>query len=278
MDLTSQQFSGKIAIVSGGGAGIGQAIASRLSESGAAVIIADRNVMNGETAAKVIESRGGLSSFVEMDLGHFEDAKTTVQTAIERFGRLDILINCAAALGARKPMLEVTEVEWEDVLRTNVTGTFLLTQAAVRQMLSQGEGGAIVNILAIQALMPLPTYGAYATSKGALSSLTRALAVELADEGIRVNGVAVGSIYTQSVRDALKVSVAANPNGTVEVPTEIDSSAATLLGRMGRPDEIANVVAFLVSEEASYLTGAIIPADGGRLLSRKPDPFWKHFK
>jgi glucose 1-dehydrogenase len=208
-----------------------------------------------------------------MDLGCLKDSQRTVQAAIDNFGRLDILINCAAIMGSLKPILETTESDWEEVLRTNVIGTFTLTQASVRQMLAQGSGGAVVNILAIQAMMPLLDHGPYAASKGALSTFTRSLAIELAGKGIRVNGIAVGSIYTDSVKDALSTPGERNLGTTVEVPEEIDSSAATLVGRMGRPDDIANVALFLASERASYLAGAIIPAEGGRIISRKPDPF-----
>jgi NAD(P)-dependent dehydrogenase (short-subunit alcohol dehydrogenase family) len=117
--------------------------------------------------------------------------------------------------------------------------------------------------------MPLPTYAPYAASKGALSTFTRSLAIELAHKGIRVNGIAVGSIYTDSVREAL---------GTTEVSEatrEMDASAATLVGRMGRPEDVARIALFLASEDADYMAGAIIPADGGRMISRKSDPFLK---
>lgn len=269
--MSDQRFSGKVAVVTAGGAGIGRAIASRLSAGGASVLIADRSVPNGMSAAQAIQKAGGRASFIEMDLGRLEDAQPTIQAALDQFGRVDILINGAATHGVLKPLLETTAQDWEDVLRTNVIGTFLLTQAAVRQMLAQGGGGAVVNILAIQAFMPLPTYAPYAASKGALISFTRSLAVELADKGIRVNGIAVGSIYTESAKEALDIPGASQPAMTV--PEEVDRSAATLVGRMGRPDDIASVACFLVSEDASYLAGAIIPAEGGRIISRKPDPF-----
>lgn len=214
---------------------------------------------NGASTVRALRD----AAFVHMDLGCLADAQRTIDAAIDRFGRVDILINCAATLGNLKPLLETTAADWEEVLRTNVIGTFLLTQAAVRRMLAQGSGGAIVNILAIQAYSPLPNYAPYSASKGALTSFTRSLAVELADKGIRVNGIAVGSIYTQSSQEALGMAA----------PGEADRLAATLVGRMGTPDDIARVACFLASEDAGYLAGAIIPADGGRMISRKPDPF-----
>lgn len=270
--MAEQEFSGKVAIVSAGGAGIGRATAIQLAECGAAVVVADLSPANADATVHAIRDSGGSAIPFVMDLGQSEDAQRTVDAAIEAFGRLDILVNCAAILGSLKPILETTKSDWEKVLHTNVIGTVLLTQASVRQMLAQHGGGAIVNILAIQALMPLPAHGPYAASRGALSSFTRSLAVELASEGIRVNGIAVGSIYTDSARNALE-KPGDNYKEMADVPEEIDDGAATLVGRMGRPEEIANVAVFLASERASYLAGAIIPAEGGRLISRKPDPF-----
>jgi NAD(P)-dependent dehydrogenase (short-subunit alcohol dehydrogenase family) len=253
-----RRFENKTALITGGAGGIGLAISRRFSSEGAAVVIADINATTGPAAERELRSAGAIAHFVEMDLGRAEDTARTVDTALDLCGRIDILVNCAAVLGDLKPITEITYENWERVIRTNLTGTFLLTQAVVRHMLARG-GGVIVNILAIQPLMPLPEYGAYIASKGGLSALNRALAVELADKGIRVNGIAVGSVLTEGSSPALGNAV--NP------PT------AALVGRMGRPEDIAAVAVWLASDDASYLAGAIIPADGGRLISRKPDPF-----
>jgi NAD(P)-dependent dehydrogenase (short-subunit alcohol dehydrogenase family) len=260
------KFAGKVAIVTGGAGGIGGAISRHFAELGCQVLLGDIDPRTGAQTALDIGAAGGEARFLEMDLGRPGDAQRTIEAALEAFGRLDILINCAAVLGVEKPMLELDLEEWEFVIRTNLTGTFLFSQAAARQMLKQAGGGAIVNILAIQAYMPLPGRGPYSASKGGLATMTRALAVELAGKGIRVNGIAVGSVYTEGVRDALALQ-------SSEAPPDVDASAATLVGRMGRPMEIARVAAFLASEDASYLAGAIVPAEGGRLLSRKADPF-----
>jgi NAD(P)-dependent dehydrogenase (short-subunit alcohol dehydrogenase family) len=137
-------------------------------------------------------------------------------------------------------------------------------------MVAQGSGGAIVNILAIQAQLPIAGYGAYVASKGGLDALTRALAVELAPHRIRVNGVVVGSVYSDSTR--LVVGTPDDPADPEAVPAALDAAAATLLGRMGRPGDVARLVAFLASDDAAYLTGSLVVADGGRLLNRAPDP------
>jgi NAD(P)-dependent dehydrogenase (short-subunit alcohol dehydrogenase family) len=259
----SRGLSGKVAIVTGGARGIGRAIALHLARLGVAVVVADRNVAGGTTVVQAIKYDGGKAHFVAMNLERAEDVLRTVQTAASEFGQLDILVNNAAIEGALRPATDLSLAEWQQVIGTNLTGTFLLSQAAVRQMLVQGTGGSVINILAIQIYSPLPQRSAYCASKGGLLALTRAMAVELAEQGIRVNGIAVGSVYTEAVATELQDAV----------PEEMDRAAATLLGRMGRPAEIARIAAFLASEEASYIVGAVIPAEGGRLLSRKPDPF-----
>lgn len=270
--MTFDRLSGKVAIVTGGARGIGRGIATYLATLGVAIVVADRIVEGGTAVAQEIQRDGGKAQFVEMDLERPEDAVRTVQVAVKQFGHLDILVNNAAVEGELHPLTDLSLSEWEQVIRTNLTGTFLLSQAAVRQMLAQGAGGAVINILAIQIYSPLPGFTAYSASKGGLLALTRAMAVELASKGIRVNGILVGSVYTESVRAELQLNGSA-PLSIDTVPEEVDKAAATLVGRMGRPSDIARVVAFLASEDASYLAGSVITADGGRLLSRKADPF-----
>ena len=253
MPGADERFSGKVALVTGGAAGIGRAIARRFAEDGAAVVICDKNASTGSAAVAEMEAAGRQAHFIQMDLSVAADAARTLQAALVAFGRLDILINCAAIPGVLKPIIELTPADWNEVIQTNVTGTFLLTQACVRQMLAQSEGGAVVNILAIQSCMPLPEHAAYATSKGALTTLTRALAVELAQSNIRVNGIAVGSVYTEGAQQGLPQMDR----------TQADQSAATLVGRMGTPEEIAHLAAFLASEDSGWITGQTIRSDGG---------------
>jgi NAD(P)-dependent dehydrogenase (short-subunit alcohol dehydrogenase family) len=243
-----------------------------MARLGTAVVVGARNVEAGTAVVQEVERAGGTGQFVEMHLECPEDAVRTVESAVKRFGHLDILVNNAATQGEPQPLTDLGLAEWERIIRTNLTGTFLLSQAAIRQMLAQGTGGAIINILAIQMYSPLPGFSAYSASKGGLLTLTRAMAVELADKGIRVNGISVGSVYTETVEAELRLN-SSTASSIESVPEAADRGAATLLGRMGRPSEIARVVEFLASDDSSYLAGAVIPADGGRLLSRKPDPF-----
>ena len=260
----------KAAVVTGATRGIGTAIATHLSDLGAAVAIVGRDRARGELLAGRLRAAGRRAEFVPADLSKPAEARRVVEDTLASLGRIDILVNNAASHGRLTRVLDVSLDEWSDVIGTNLTGTFLVSQAAARAMVAQG-GGAIVNLLAIQSQLPIPGYGPYCVSKGGLDALTRVLAVELAGTGIRVNGIVVGSVYSESVRAVLPPELAASDD-LEAVPALLDERAATLLGRMGRPSDIARVVAFLVSDDAAYLTGALIAADGGRLLSRKPDP------
>ncbi len=266
----SAPLANKAAVVTGATRGIGTTIATHLSDLGAAVAIVGRDRARGEVLAGRLRAAGRRAEFVPADLSKPAEARRVVEDTLAALGRIDILVNNAASHGRLTRVLDVGLDEWSDVIGTNLTGTFLVSQAAARAMVAQG-GGAIVNLLAIQSQLPIPGYGPYCVSKGGLDALTRVLAVELAGTGIRVNGIVVGSVYSESVRAVLPPELAASDD-LEAVPALLDERAATLIGRMGRPSDIARVVAFLASDDAAYLTGALIAADGGRLLSRKPDP------
>lgn len=246
-----------MAVVTGAARGIGRAIAERLVAEGAHVAVCD---VDTEGCRRVAGELGERAAAVPADLALPEEAEAAVRAALDRWGRVDALVNNAATMVVR-PVLDVAVDEWRRTLDVNLTAPFVMAQAAARDMAARGSG-TIVNILAIQAESPLPDHTAYVSSKGGLEALTRSLAVELSPLGVRVNGVQAGSIATEGVREELG-ALGRTPG----------QGAATLLGRLGSPDEVAAAVAFLVSSESSFITGAILRVDGGRLISRRPDPF-----
>lgn len=252
------RFAGQVAVVTGAAGGIGRGIALRLAAEGATVAVVDRDA---ERTAAVVDEIGGTATGMPVDLADAAARAQVVPQVVAQHGRVDVLVNNAATLGARLPLSELDEDDWSTVVDTNLTATAFLCRDAARDMLPRGAG-AIVNLTSLQAQLPLPAHLAYVASKGGISALTRALAVELAHTGIRVNAVVPGMIGSPGLADEFADAGAAG--GDVHVPN--------LVGRLGTPDEVAGVVAYLASSEAAYVTGALWQVDGGRSLSRMPDP------
>jgi glucose 1-dehydrogenase len=244
------RLKGKAAVVTGAARGIGKAIAERFLAEGAAVMICD--VLEAEGAATAAKLGSGCI-FRRTDVGDGAEARGLIEAAVTAFGKLDICVNNAAIL-RNAPFLELSEADFDAVQRVNVRGAFLVGQAAAKQMAAQGKGGAIVNLSSINAVFAIPGQTAYTVSKGAIHMLTRSMAVQLASFGIRVNAIGPGTIRTE-----MAASMLADP----KIGTMI--SARTPLGRPGEPEEIAAIAAFLASDDASYVTGQTIYADGGRL-------------
>lgn len=268
------EFAGKVAVVTGGAQGIGGGIAAWLAKHGAAVAIIGRDPQRGEKAVNGLKANGSKASFWRCDLRDTSAVSDTVERIWAADGRIDVLVNNAVDHGPRRALLDYPLEDWERVVTTNITGTFWLTREVVRRMVEAGIRGSIVNILAIQSQIPMATYGPYVASKGALEALTRAMAVEFAEHGIRANGVMVGAIYSGSTRGAQ--AQADPPGGETDyetVPRTLDEAAPNLVGRMGRPSDVAAVVGMLASSSSTYLTGSVIVVDGGRLLNRGEDVF-----
>ena len=246
------RFLDQVVIVTGGAQGIGRACVEAFAGEGAAVVVADIDPAGGKKAAAGIEARGGRARFVETDVGDAAQARRLVDRTLDAFGRLDVLINNAGIIKTAD-FLEISEADFDAVLRVNLKGVFLVGQAAARAMVAQGKG-AIVNMSSANAVVAIPNQVPYVTSKGAVNQLTKVMALALADKGVRVNAIGPGSILTDLLQVVMNDEAARRR-----------ILARTPMGRCGEPAEVAKVALFLASDDASYLTGQCIYPDGGRL-------------
>lgn len=248
------KLQGKSALITGAAQGIGLACAQAFALEGAAVMLADRDETQGRAAAERLAQSGARAAFVACDVSKGAQVQAAVDATVKAFGRLDILVANAGIVHACE-FLDLKEEDFQRVLDVNLKGVFLAGQAAARQMVKQGGGGAIINMSSVNAVMAIPNQVPYVVSKGAINQLTKVMALSLAPHAIRVNGIGPGTILTELARTAVL--------GNREAERKILSR--TPLGRMGEPSEIASVAAFLASDEASYLTGQTLYPDGGRL-------------
>lgn len=241
----------KIALITGGASGIGLAIAKRFAAGGIKVIIVGRDSAKLKTACRII---GPDADFYSCDLADLDAIPSLVQQIIDRFGRIDILVN-NAGINLKKPILHVTDDEYQKIVLINQTSTFCVTRAVAGFMKEQGDG-SILNISSMASIYGLPYVVAYTASKAAIEGMTRAMAVELSPVGIRVNCIAPGFIRTNMSSAALEK----DPERKQKVLSR------TPMGRLGKPEEVANAAYFLVSDEASFVTGVVLPVDGGNSI------------
>lgn len=249
----------KVAVITGGGTGIGQGIARVLAERGAAVVLAQRRVEHSEAVATEIRATGGRASAWRVDVSQRAEVQQLLQHTLAEYGRLDIMVNNAAITGppALGPFLSETDEHWALVIGVNLTGAFLCCQEAARQMIEQGDGGSIINISSVAAYAAQEHAAAYCASKSGLEGLTKTAAIELAPYKIRVNNLAPGDIYTEASADIVSDAKAAGATGRF--------FRWTPLGRRGDAAEIGRAVAFLASDDASFVTGTTLLVDGGFL-------------
>ena len=241
-------LGGRVCIVTGGSQGIGEACVRRFAREGAKVVIADIADAAGQALAAEL---GAL--YVHCDVGSKAEVDALVAQAMQAHGRIDVLVNNAGIFKAAE-FLDVSEADFDAVLRVNLKGAFLMGQAVAREM-AKAKTGVIVNMSSVNAVLAIPTISSYNVSKGGINQLTRVMALALVDKGIRVNAVAPGTIATELAAKAVLTSDEAKARIMMRTPMK----------RLGQPSEIADTVAWLVSDASSYVTGEIVVVDGGRM-------------
>ncbi|MGH2533616.1 MAG: SDR family NAD(P)-dependent oxidoreductase [Thermomicrobiales bacterium] len=249
--MRSRRFEGKVAIVTGGARGIGRGIALEMAGEGAAVVV--NHVRAEESAHEVvaeITQRGGSAAAVRADVGRRGDAEALVAAAVARFGQLDVLVN-NAGICAYRSFWEITDEIWNETIRTNLYGAFVTSQAAATVMRDQG-GGAIVHVSSVSSYIGGPDMVHYCATKGGVNAMTAAMAVALGEHHIRVNAVLPGGVPTDINRHLWEHRPWTNPGLPVNRP--------------GRPWDIARAVCYLASDDAAWVTGALLPVDGGRTV------------
>jgi NAD(P)-dependent dehydrogenase (short-subunit alcohol dehydrogenase family) len=254
------EIQNKVALITGGTTGIGRDTAVLFAKNGAKVVISGRRETEGNEAIALVRAAGGDGLFVKSDVSKSSDVQSLIAKTVEKFGRLDIAFNNAGIEGQWKPIIEQSEEDWDSVIDINLKGTWLCLKYEIQQMLTEGNGGAIVNMSSVAGLMGSAGAAIYVASKHGVIGLTRNAALECAAKGIRVNAVCPAVIETAMADRAF-----ADPQVSKRV------LAMHPLGRFGKPMEIAEAVLWLCSDKSSFMTGHYIVLDGGMLAGPNPN-------
>lgn len=243
------RFSNKTAVVTAAGAGIGRAIALRLASEGAAVVVSDINDAAGAETVALITAAGGTAAYQHANVSDAAEVQALMAFTLDNYGRLDLAVNNAGIGAMPKPVEEVSEAEWDRTVNVTLRGTFLAMKSQIAHFRAAGSG-SIVNIASVAGISATPSLTPYGAAKHGVVSLTRSVALENAAHGIRVNAVAPGAVETAALAS---LPADAKAGYAAEVPMK----------RLGQPEEIANAVSWLLSQEAGFVTGVVLPVDGG---------------
>ncbi len=257
-------LNGKVAIVTGGGGAIGTAMCLQLAANGAKVIVAGRTLKTLQATVDAVKANGGEATAVIADVSKRESAENLIEETVRIYGRLDCMVNNAGINGGpefRKPIHEYDDGLWDRIVSIDLNGVYYCSKAAVKQMIKQGEGGCVINVGSIVGLTPLRLQCSFTAAKAAVFSLTKTMALELAPQGIRVNGIAPGSVMNEGVKELFY--------------NDKEKAAAIMshfpVGHPGEPDDIAAATCYLASEDAKFMTGSIITVDGGWICGYNRD-------
>jgi NAD(P)-dependent dehydrogenase (short-subunit alcohol dehydrogenase family) len=252
------RLSDKVAIITGGTSGIGLAVAKLFAREGAKVVLAARHEVAGVAAVAQIAEGGGQAVFVPCDVTKAVDCQAVVRVAIEKFGKIDLLFNNSGIIFRNKSVIETSEEEWASSINVMLTGTYLMSRFVIPEM-AKGGGGSIINNSSIYGLIGGKGVAAYCAAKGGVTNLTRAMAIDHASQNIRVNCICPGSVETPLLRQEMEEC------GGVDRMRPV-FAAQHPLNRIASPEEVANAVLFLASDESSYVTGVALSVDGGRAI------------
>lgn len=253
------ELEGKVALVTGGTSGIGRETALLFARVGAKVVVAGRREPEGQQTLELIHAAGGDGLFVKADVSQASEVETLVQKAVEKFGRLDAAFNNAGIEGAYAPIVRQSEEDFDRTINVNLKGVWLCLKYEIRQMLKQGNGGAIVNMASVLGLVGSAGISAYSASKHGVIGLTKTAALENAKKGIRVNAVCPGFVETPMSDRTLRVPAAHQ-----------FAVSCHPIGRLGKPAEVAEAVLWMCSDRASFMTGQVLGIDGGFLAGPNP--------